>query len=275
MTDLKLYDLQCKQCGKPFQYHNRRLKLCSDECRQAAIKAGYVKRERAKGVLPWDERKALERAKAITADCIVCGVTFRAKLGGTGKRATTCSKACMGVAQRKYQTEDERKKAWRRFKAAQAEIRRIFFVSLKRREAEARIAKLAVCPDCGTIKPSEAVKPNQYALKPCPACKAQRVKEQRKADKAVRRARKKAAPYERVYATKVFERDGWRCHICGRKTLKNKRGTWHDKAPELDHIIPLSKGGPHTYGNVACACRACNGKKGNMILGQPSLLTLM
>jgi 5-methylcytosine-specific restriction endonuclease McrA len=32
---------------------------------------------------------------------------------------------------------------------------------------------------------------------------------------------------------------------------------------EMDHAIPLSKGGDHTMSNIVPACRACNAKKGN------------
>lgn len=67
---------------------------------------------------------------------------------------------------------------------------------------------------------------------------------------------------------RVFERDGWRCHLCGVKTLKSKRGTDHPKAPELEHIIPISKGGAHSYQNTACSCRQCNRAKRDKVMGQ-------
>ncbi len=86
------------------------------------------------------------------------------------------------------------------------------------------------------------------------------------------KARKRAATVESVSPTRVFERDGWRCHLCGGKTLKDRRGTYHPKAPELDHIVPLSRGGAHSYANTACAHRKCNAAKSDTIMGQPSLL---
>lgn len=67
---------------------------------------------------------------------------------------------------------------------------------------------------------------------------------------------------------KVFDRDGWKCHICGTKTPKKNRGTYKDDAPELEHIISLADGGSHTWGNVACACRKCNISKGARSYGQ-------
>ena len=41
----------------------------------------------------------------------------------------------------------------------------------------------------------------------------------------------------------VFARDGSRCQYCG------------SAAENLDHVIPRSKGGPHTWENVVAACR--------------------
>ena len=76
-----------------------------------------------------------------------------------------------------------------------------------------------------------------------------------------RRAKKFGCFYEPVSKRKVFERDGWKCQLCGIATPAAKRGTQDDDAPELDHIVPLAKGGEHSYGNTQCACRRCNGLK--------------
>jgi 5-methylcytosine-specific restriction endonuclease McrA len=82
------------------------------------------------------------------------------------------------------------------------------------------------------------------------------------------RARLRGCLVEAVDPIKVFERDGWRCHLCGRKTPRRLRGTTDGAAPELDHIIPLSRSGAYSYVNTACACRRCNGEKSNNIRGQ-------
>lgn len=78
-----------------------------------------------------------------------------------------------------------------------------------------------------------------------------------------KRARRHGVEYEPVNVTKVFDRDGWKCQICGTRTPKARRGSINGNAPELDHRIPLSKGGGHVYSNVQCACRRCNCAKGN------------
>lgn len=60
----------------------------------------------------------------------------------------------------------------------------------------------------------------------------------------------------------VLEADGWVCQICGIPTPREKRGTQEPDAPTIDHIVPLSAGGAHSYANVQCACLRCNTRKG-------------
>lgn len=85
-------------------------------------------------------------------------------------------------------------------------------------------------------------------------------------------ARIRSVTVESVNPIKVFERDGWKCQLCGKNTPRTKRGTLDKNAPELDHIMPLSRGGEHSYRNTQCSCRSCNAAKGNTPRGQLSLL---
>jgi hypothetical protein len=73
------------------------------------------------------------------------------------------------------------------------------------------------------------------------------------------RARKYGVEYEPIDEVSIFERDGWRCQICGVKT----RGTYpNPRSPSLDHIVPMARSGPHLRHNVQCACWDCNCRKG-------------
>jgi hypothetical protein len=106
-------------------------------------------------------------------------------------------------------------------------------------------------------------------------CRASAKQALKKADKKLRKALTRGARGgQSVKPDVVFDRDGWRCQICKCKTMKDKRGTSHPRAPELDHIIPVSKGGVHTYGNTQCTCRNCNIKKGATIQGQLNLFPM-
>lgn len=78
------------------------------------------------------------------------------------------------------------------------------------------------------------------------------------------RCRKYGVFYDpKVTAKAVIERDGGICQICHKKCDENDRswGSLGPKFPTVDHIIPLAKGGTHTWGNVQCACALCNSYK--------------
>jgi 5-methylcytosine-specific restriction endonuclease McrA len=51
----------------------------------------------------------------------------------------------------------------------------------------------------------------------------------------------------------VFARDGWVCQYCGLA------------AENVDHVIPRSRGGEHSWDNVVAACKRCNSKKENRL----------
>jgi 5-methylcytosine-specific restriction endonuclease McrA len=80
-----------------------------------------------------------------------------------------------------------------------------------------------------------------------------------------RRAIEKAVFVEAVDPRIVFERDNGRCGIC--KQRVDPMSKWN-----VDHIIPVSKGGAHSYDNVQLAHGKCNRRKGaSLPTGQPTL----
>ncbi len=75
------------------------------------------------------------------------------------------------------------------------------------------------------------------------------------------RAKKHGTPHESVNRTRVFERDGWMCGICGVEVDREAKFP-APLSPSLDHVIPISRGGGHLYSNVQLAHLSCNVKKG-------------
>jgi 5-methylcytosine-specific restriction endonuclease McrA len=57
----------------------------------------------------------------------------------------------------------------------------------------------------------------------------------------------------------VFARDGHRCLYCGAA------------AESIDHVIPRSRGGLHSWDNVVAACRPCNVRKRDRLLTETSM----
>jgi 5-methylcytosine-specific restriction endonuclease McrA len=62
-----------------------------------------------------------------------------------------------------------------------------------------------------------------------------------------------AGQIERFARLEIYERDSGRCHLCGRWVPREKF--------TLDHLIPVSAGGPHTRANVAVAHLSCNSSR--------------
>lgn len=77
-----------------------------------------------------------------------------------------------------------------------------------------------------------------------------------------RRALMKDPDAEKIDRDVVGERDGWRCGIC-RKRVNNSIPWPKPLSPSLDHIVPLSQGGQHTYANSRISHLGCNMQRSN------------
>lgn len=55
----------------------------------------------------------------------------------------------------------------------------------------------------------------------------------------------------------IFYRDRNRCQYCGHK--------FQTRDLNLDHVVPLSRGGKSTWENVVCCCIKCNSRKGGLL----------
>ena len=79
------------------------------------------------------------------------------------------------------------------------------------------------------------------------------------------RAKLHGAPAEvGVTLKNLIKRNGLTCAICGLPCF-NGGNYLADLYPTMDHIIPISKGGGHTWDNVQVAHRLCNINKSNLI----------
>jgi 5-methylcytosine-specific restriction endonuclease McrA len=60
----------------------------------------------------------------------------------------------------------------------------------------------------------------------------------------------------------IFLRDGHRCQYCGAA------------AENIDHVVPRSRGGMHSWDNVVAACRPCNSRKEDRLLSEVTSMRL-
>lgn len=291
----------CVDCGIERNSKGRGARLNSDRCRSCAALARYhsvspeqraaryarnrdailskaQEKARGRGARPFAEMQRARTEASVakrTSTCQACGSAFVAK---AVDRLKFCSRQCAGELKKKTRPPAN-SRVWfpscrecDRVFATRLKATRVCSDECKKQEArrlaneKARAAYHVTprqCPECATtFTPTYGVIRKKFCSEFC---------SKRHCSRAARKKRKwveRAASVEAVNPFKVFERDGWRCQCCKKPTPRDRRGTYHPRAPELDHIVPLSKGGEHSYRNTQLLCRACNAAKSDKDEGQ-------
>lgn len=227
--------------------------------------------------------------------CGHCGATFEGRTRG-GDTNKFCSRECgwKGSSRdRVYKTKAEQKRAqyerraqrqcsaaWKPTEISCAQCSKAFTAKSKltrycsdmcrskahsiRKDVRNRIARLCVVCSA-SFTPEYGDKRRSVCSDECSRLS------RRWARKHHSKARRYQCEREMFDPRKVFERDGYRCQLCMKMTKPAKGDGWQPLAPSLDHIVPLSKRGPHTMANTQCAHRICNSRKSDKPLGQMRL----
>lgn len=229
--------LVCVVCGVDFEKrsHTRDANLC---CSRACGFQLQRQRGAAAKIETAKRRAALPRA---TYECVckICSVSFVSARRGV----KFCSESCRG---------DDARESSRKYQAAKFKLHRT------NNPLPLTTHRCARCSVTFTVRGASRQK----------FCSLRCSNSEHGGVHAQRAKRFGAARDWTLKNQAVFERDKWRCQLCGQATPKRLRGSQQPNAPEVDHIIPLSAGGGHVWSNVQCACRDCNGKKGAKVLGQ-------
>jgi 5-methylcytosine-specific restriction endonuclease McrA len=127
---------------------------------------------------------------------------------------------------------------------------------------------IKTCKECGASFSCPEYSNKIFCSNDC-----QRRNSHRKND-PIRRARKKKAVVDSdISLEKLCEKDDCKCYLCGMTvdwndwTLINGKRQAGKRYPTIDHIVPLSRGGKHSWGNVKLACFSCNSAKGARDVG--------
>lgn len=249
-TSYRSYKKDSRYCSSACQHESMRLPMrmcshCGEDYRpKRGDRTSYCSKKCHGAARTLSARMKPKPSKPVqVAECATCGQAFE-KSGS----ARYCSKAC------RYQTA--------------------LASSRKRHEERSRAeydpeAHRFECRQCGKeVVPEYGFRRTSYCSD---ACSEAAKREQKKATNKVRRARIRGVRTESFRPIDVLRRDKWTCQLCGTKTPKRLRGTTDDRAPELDHIVPLALGGAHTIENTQCLCRKCNIQKGASSAGQLAL----
>lgn len=228
---------QCVVCGAPFAKRpseRRPVKFCSPEC----ARQRNLEQKRTLGRERGHIYEANTVRTMVTKPCVICGKPFTRNCSVSNVQPT-CSKAC-GL-----------ELLSRNNRAKHADKMRCCVVCSKEFKPYRmnRLQKMAGCYQRVCSADCSRQYRAQYGF-------ASHINPMGRAEPVV----------PTVNPIEVCERDGWKCWWCGDETPRALRGSIEANAPEVDHVIPLSRGGTHSMMNCRCACRACNLIKGDKIL---------
>ena len=228
----------CPTCGAPFTSRRSNAIHCSDRCRRRTAKS----RARLNGA-QWTKAPP-----SMTRECAWCGVEFNRKpTGSKPKYGWFCSMDC-------------KRALWKNHEAPSPSRELAPFTADRSRTAKrprpSRKFYCGYCPICG----------NSYITshndRTCG--KSDCRNEMLRVAKRNRRALERQAFVETVIPQQVYERDGWQCWLC-HEPLDRHADKNANRAPSIDHVIPLSLGGTHEPSNVRAAHRQCNAARGNRV----------
>lgn len=229
----------CAHCGDVFSNVIHHTMYCGKACKLRAWRLANPDKVRE----PSKKRNPpppLQYSRVNSGFCKQCAAPFVLRFASHGFCSQKCKAAC--AAQKAFASNVEKH---------------------KRRAVESR------CTCCGCVFcPMYGASHAQM----CSVCRSERKLQDKRTHRLARKMRQRTQTVEAVNPIRVFERDRWKCQLCKRATPRKLRGTLDDRAPELDHITPISKGGEHSYRNTQCACRACNLAKSDSPMGQMLLI---
>lgn len=222
---------ECAACGADYVRWNAAHRWCSPGCRLVVRGPQPLRR-------PGTKRPPRDYV------CSSCGA--RGTVQGRGATPRYCD-ACSTVRRTR---RADREATVRSCERCGADTKNRRFCS-----ARCRQRPEATCLLCGIVL--TAPRRRRYCTPEC--AHAAKSRTARDHDHR-RRALKRGATAEAVDRRAVFERDGWRCGICGESIDSTLR--YPDPASaSVDHVLPLAAGGSHTYANVQAAHLSCNSAK--------------
>ena len=220
----------------------------------------------------------------IAIKCRICGDVFERTLDSLKKGAVPVCFECQKNETKKRQTEAKQQRIFESEQRQKTRKEKKQRVEVEKAEAYSRLLndKNHVCIECGKYfsiadyMEDCGLKQIQHNPNYCSdVCK--RKANHRKSKECKKRAgnldrgnhrhraRKYGVSYESgITLKRLVQRDGLKCQICG-GMCDWKDCSWTKYSgpthPSIDHIIPMAKGGGHTWDNVQVAHMICNSQK--------------
>ena len=267
---------KCQFCNKEFEPNKNgaRYKYCSEEC----YKEERRKRKRER----WRKQNP-DWNKKIIKKCEWCGGDYSVPKRNA-HQAKFCSAKCRQKARdranghipwEEWKTRVTKQKQERLAKLEKERAIRTLRNSLirviKHKEEQERIKRLTrECEECGTM----FYDPHPNTLTCSSECSRKRSKRLSRYYKR-KRINKHNLVDKDISLKKLYKRDKGICYLCGEPCDFNDKVITDEghyivgeTYPSIDHVIPIAKGGKHSWENVKLAHHRCNTlKRDNEIRG--------
>lgn len=244
----------CKAAGLGGKMSDRRGK-CVAPPKQAEEKVAETVRKR----IPSFEYAGNYTGSAGTADirCLVCGtITTRSWI--TIRHDNVVCRVCE-KENAKRRREERRQIKQEQAKAKQEQHKKELFWS-----KEFKQKTMAVCVSCGQL----FIPRNDRQI-----CCSEKCTKKHQNNKDKRVAKIKGAMIDRDISLKIlYQKEHGVCYLCNGKCSwsdyyidRNGQKITGGMYPSIDHVIPLAKGGKHSWENVRLAHRECNWIKSDAV----------
>lgn len=273
--------LVCEFCCEPFK-SNRKKRFCGKECQlsrrricKGCEKPFVCKRQGRSEFCTLECANRFNNQWAKGHICLWCARVFKIKTRSSRNDGKYCSRECAFEhwhelkAIRKVQSEGDRWLAglWKICECSNCN--KVFFSQQTKSHLCSRKCSISYynppvplremqCRQCGNVYQGKG-------QPVCSSCVSLNRKAASKAAKIRRKYQLTSTQVEPIGYDEIFDRDGWLCQECG-VSVSREFDVNDDRYPNLDHIIPLAKGGTHTKENVRCTCRKCNIEKADKVL---------
>lgn len=231
----------CVECDEPIVAVNQYAIYCSDECSQRVR-----------------NRETRKNARSV---CKECGVTFK------GWNYSYCDDCKLSNVKHKKLAGLLEK--LQRIKTCVNCGEKFFADNLNKKICQKNCKKIysKECIQCGNGFDTQH-NGTLYCSDRC----SNRFHSKRSINKRYKLAKQNGEIDWSISLEKLIRKENNRCYLCGEDCNSNDyiildNGTivTGKTYPSIEHVVPISKGGTHTWDNVRLAHRYCNSKKGNKI----------
>jgi len=153
---------------------------------------------------------------------------------------------------------EARRATVRKYRAANPDKVKVDAENFRRRHPERQAAWSAAWHEANWDHAQALMKANYDAMMQDPE-RVARERDRGREKSGRRRAMMRETETERVDLAAIIERDGMWCYLCEKPIASLD-------VLHFDHVIPLSKGGPHAAANIRPSHALCNLRKGARLI---------